>query len=439
MDSAPRRLLEIGAVLSETFEIRAFLGEGGMGQVYDGLDLALNRRVAVKVAWPHVTTSIRDEARALAALHDPGTATVYNFGKHDDFVYVVMELINGVSLQARLAGLRASATLMDVDEAVAILARIADGLAAVHRAGIAHRDVKPANIMLAPGDRVVLMDFGIFQPVYEESGARSLAGSPSYMAPELFKDSVLPGELFLVDVYAFGVVAFELLAGQTPFFGNVMRLMNSHLHESVPDLETLRPDAPPHLRALVRELLAKQPEDRPQAMEAVAWRIRNGGRRTMSPPPFPLSVVIADDDEANALVMKALVEAAAPGASVYVAANGREAVTLMSRRKPHLLLLDLQMPRMNGVEVSMYLSELPPSEDACMIVAVSAHAEARDVELLRQLGVAHYVPKGRELSLALPAIIAEARQTQRRGSITPPRSTSASAAPRPTPAHGSRD
>ena len=404
-------LLPMGSILSDTFEIRSLLGEGGMGQVYEAHDLVLNRRVAIKVARPHITTPIRDEARALAALRDPCTATVFAVGKHDALEYVVMELISGVSLERRLGAHAAAGTLMEIDEALAILARIADGLATVHRAGIAHCDVKPGNVMLASGERVVLMDFGIFQPVYEESEGRILSGSPPYMAPELFTKTVLPGELFLVDVYAFGILAFELLAGRAPFSGNVMRIINGHLTEQVPDLATLRPDAPPHVRATVRELLAKSPEDRPRSMDAVAWRIRNGGRRTTIPAPTRLSVVIADDDESHTFVLKALVEVIAPEASVFVAANGRDAVELLRRRRPHLLLLDLQMPGMNGLEVCMYLTELPGTEHACTIVAMSAHAEPRDVELLEQLG-ARYVPKGRELSEALPAIIASVRRSR---------------------------
>jgi len=188
-------LLRVGTILNDTFEIRALLGEGGMGQVYEAHDLALNRRVAVKVAWPHIMTSIRDEARALAALRDPCTVAVYAMGKHGALEYVVMELIHGISLATRLEAHYAAGTRMDTIEAIAILARVADGLAAVHRAGIAHRDIKPGNIMLAPGDRVVLMDFGIFQPVYETGGRRALSGSPAYMAPELFTDTVAPGEL----------------------------------------------------------------------------------------------------------------------------------------------------------------------------------------------------------------------------------------------------
>jgi two-component system response regulator (stage 0 sporulation protein F) len=163
----------------------------------------------------------------------------------------------------------------------------------------------------------------------------------------------------------------------------------------------------------VRELLAKSPEDRPQTMEAVAWRIRHGGRRTSVPPPFRLSVVIADDDEANALVLTALVHGAAPEANVFVAANGREAVQLLRRRRPQLLLLDLRMPGMNGMEVCMYSSGLPATEHPCTIVAMSAYAEAHDVELLEQLG-ARYVPKGSALVAALPEIIAEAKRPRSR-------------------------
>ncbi len=405
-----RQVLSVGEVLNETFEVRALLGEGGMGQVFEAHDLVLNRRVAIKVMWPHVAASIRDEARALAALRHPCMAAVYSVGNHCDVEYLVMELIHGASLSELIDSRRAEGTAFELDEALRILAGVADGLGAVHRAGIAHRDVKPANVMVAPDDRLVLMDFGIFQSMGDQSEHLELSGSPPYMAPEVVANDVQPGELFLADVYSFGVLAFELLTGRAPFRGSVAGVFSAHLSDPVPDIAQLRPDVPPRLTALVRELLEKRPEDRPQSMEAVAWRVRDVRRRASIAPPRRLTVLIAEDDEANVVVMKSLVQIAAPEAEVLVARNGREAIDALRRHKPHLLLLDLHMPRMSGVEVCMYVNGLPPGGHVCTIVAVSADADARDVDLLRRLGVARYIPKGDALREHLPALIDEAKR-----------------------------
>jgi eukaryotic-like serine/threonine-protein kinase len=269
-------LLARGTVLGDQFEVRDLIGEGGMGQVYEAQDRWLNRRVAIKVGRTAQGTSVLAEAQALAALRHPSIVAIHSVGHHGGMEYVVMELIHGPSLDEHMIRQRKRAQLFPIHEAVELLVGVSEGLAAVHRAGIAHCDVKPSNILLAPGNRVVLTDFGIFQPEINTSKARDPAGSPSYMAPETISRTVRPGEAYLVDIYALGVMAYELLTGAPPFpDGNVNRVFWWHLTQEPPKPRERRPEVPPRLSDLVHEMLAKDPRTRPQSMEEVSWRLQH--------------------------------------------------------------------------------------------------------------------------------------------------------------------
>jgi serine/threonine-protein kinase len=274
----PRTIFRIGAVLGEIYQIRGLLGEGGMGQVFEAQDQQLNREVAIKAYWP-VTSSVtsgllRREAQALAAIHHPCLATAFHMGKEGDVEFLVMERIRGVGLDVEMTQRHRIKHRVPMRDTIRILLAIAEALNAVHAAGCLHRDVKPSNVMLAGHERVVLMDFGLFLPEGELAARPDLAGSPNYIAPESIRDRVMPGAGHLVDLYALGVIAFELLTGRLPFAAqNLEETFDQHLNAPVPDLAMLAPGAPPRLAALTRELLAKEPYERPTS-EEVVWRMR---------------------------------------------------------------------------------------------------------------------------------------------------------------------
>ena len=268
-------LLRPGEVLAEAYEIRSKLGEGGMGQVYEAYDRLLDRCVAIKVAFPGM--SVAREARALAALRGhPSMVTVHALGVHHGMEYAVMDRIHGGTLREHLDRRAAAGLALSISEIVDIGASMADGLAVVHEAGMAHRDVKPANVILAPGDRVVITDFGIFRPECDRTPAALVWGTPEYMAPEAARDTVVPGELFLVDVYALGIVLFEMLTGAVPFQGEpATRVFLMHILGPVPDPAVRRPGTPRDLATLVRGMLAKSPKARLQGMREIAWQLRH--------------------------------------------------------------------------------------------------------------------------------------------------------------------
>jgi eukaryotic-like serine/threonine-protein kinase len=273
----------VGEVLGNTYELRGILGAGGMGVVYEAHDRVLNRPVAIKVslvAGPDF--SLRHEGQALAAFRHPAMVAVHGILEHRGIEYLVMERVRGVTLEEHLKQRRARNEPHTLSEVVELLIAISDGLSAIHQAGIAHRDVKPANLMLAPGGRIVFTDFGLFAPQFEKVGR--VAGSPEYMAPEVIRGKIEPGRAHLVDLYALGIVAFQLLVGQVPFAGNsAAEVLPQHLNSEPPDLERVRSDTPPELAELVAALLAKDPDERPEDCEVVLWELRALRGKVSSP------------------------------------------------------------------------------------------------------------------------------------------------------------
>src|SRR5262245_40358776 len=189
------RILPRGTVIAETYEIGEELGRGAMGVVYEARDRRLGRTVAIKMALsPETAPMLRAEAAALAAVDHPGTVTVHAAGVHEGLDFVVMELLRGVTLEARLEAREKQRDPFAVDEIVRLGGDLAEALAAIHRAGLTHGDVKPSNIVLCPPHRVVVMDLGLSKPEYAQGPNDQATGTPAYMAPEVITGSVRQGE-----------------------------------------------------------------------------------------------------------------------------------------------------------------------------------------------------------------------------------------------------
>ena len=412
----PRALLQPGEVVGGAYEVRELLGEGGMGQVYEAQDLALQRRVAIKMSWPTTARGlVRREAIALAAIRHPSMVVVHGVGEHENLEYVVMERVYGVPLDDYLA----RRTRLTPSEALAILIPLADALSAVHAGSIAHRDVKPANIMLAPRGRLVLMDFGIFLSESHVGDQEFVSGTPEYMAPEAILGRIEARAAPQVDLYAFGVLIYQMFAGEVPFQGDDRRaVLQAHIMTPPPPLTS----APPKIAALVSELLAKDPDMRPASMEVVLWRLRAIAEHTPPDPPQqeepsddededappPLHVLVVDDDEAILKLLAMIVKRALPTCTLATARGGEEALNRIRTQSPGLMLLDLHMPKMSGVELCMYLRGAPHLAERCTIVPVSAGAQEPDLQLLHQLGITQFVSKGSRLSERLTPILREA-------------------------------
>ena len=408
------RIFATGELLDGVYEIMQLLGRGGMGQVFEAHDHLLHRRVAIKAAWPNpLSPPLRNEARALAAFQHPSLVSVHTLGEHRGIDYLVMERVYGVSLTQHAGTRWAGGQRFSPAEVVQIVLPAAEGLSVVHRAGLVHRDIKPDNVMLTPVHRVVLMDFGLVLPEFDVNGQQRVAGSPPYMAPEALLNTAEPGSGHLVDIFGLGAVAYELLTGARPYAGTTIReVIASHERGEPPPLDEIRPDCPAALAQVVHEMLSPDPQQRVQSAEAAAWQMRgvqDDRSRSESPAVSsakPLSVLIVDDDVDLAKILTFYVRQIIGGADIRVAHDGEEALKAVQDVEPDVMLLDLHMPRMNGVEVCMQLKGEGLAQ-SCSIISVSAGAQEHDVQLLHQLGIHHFLEKGSNLRERLRTVFGE--------------------------------
>ncbi len=412
---------EVGEVLEGNFELQRILGLGGMGAVYDAHDRFLNRQVAIKAPTnPAFTPYLHREAQAMAAIRHQAIVTVHGHGAHRGVSFIVMERIYGKSLESHLEGRRLTAQRFSIAEALDILIALGEGLHAIHAAGISHQDIKPANIMLAPRSRVVLLDLGLFRPDFDTEARKTMAGSPGYMAPEVVTCEIRGGEGHLADMYSFGVVAFELLTHRLPFDGDSLTSLFANQLASTPAaVSDLRPDVPPALSAVIGQLLARQPHDRP-SLEEILWRLRAVPARTATSTKT-FSVLIVDDDVDLTDLLSASIEESMPGAVVRVVPSAERAIESVHQLVPDVMLLDLDLPGMNGIELAMYLRGTHLA-DRVRIIAMSSCATGEDLALFNQLGVTRFLPKGASMLSQMNIVLADVqRKIALARSLPPPR------------------
>jgi serine/threonine protein kinase len=287
------------AAVGEHYLIEAELGRGGMAAVFRALDLRLNRRVAIKLLPPELAfnPSVRSrflrEAQMAAQLTHPRIVPIYSVDEVDGLVYFVMAFVDGESLAARL---RREGSL-GVEDVRAIVADVADGLEYAHQQGVVHRDIKPDNILLdAKTGRARVTDFGIARAAAEESRltATGMAvGTPAYMSPEqAIGEREVDGR---TDIYSLGIVAYQMLAGETPFKAiNTPAMLMKHVSEPPPPLRGRRIDVPEYLAEAIERALAKRPEDRWRAAAEMRDAVldRSTSHAYPAPPkPAPLPVL----------------------------------------------------------------------------------------------------------------------------------------------------
>jgi eukaryotic-like serine/threonine-protein kinase len=283
-DQAIQAAGHAGLCLAGRYRLEAVIATGGMGAVWSAEDTFLGRKVAVKILTWNATAEraedaaaaaeraaerVRREARAAASLRHPAIACVYDYGHQDGLAFLVMELLDGESLATRLS--REGA--LPPEEVVRVVAEVADALDTAHRAGIVHRDVKPGNIMLTASGEVKLLDFGIaaFSGQRSPPGQERLLGTAAYLSPEWGADA--PADP-ASDVYALGVVVYEMLAGRPPFTGgSLAAVAAAHAVNPPPPLALFAPHAPAAMVAVCERALAKDPAARPPSAGAFAAQL----------------------------------------------------------------------------------------------------------------------------------------------------------------------
>ncbi|MFP5441925.1 MAG: serine/threonine-protein kinase, partial [Gammaproteobacteria bacterium] len=251
------------------------LGRGAMGVVYRAEDTRLRRPVALKVLLPHVAhdESLRErflrEAQAVARLNHRNIVQVYDLVEGEDGCRIAMEFVRGPSL-AELAGRQPQA----IGDVLRWGSELADALACAHEQNVIHRDLKPANVLMSELTQPKITDFGLarFTDNNESQATQigTVMGSPAYMSPEQAAGLATDARS---DIYAFGILLYELLSGRPPFTGESTQVMAAQVTRAPEDIRGKRDDLPEALAALVMELLQKAPDDRPASMRVVAGRL----------------------------------------------------------------------------------------------------------------------------------------------------------------------
>jgi len=284
----------IGSTISR-YKILAKLGEGGMGVVYKAQDTKLDRPVALKFLPAHllgneeVRKRFHREAKSAAALSHPNVCTVFEIDEADNQTFIAMELIEGETLDEKIAR-----GPLPLDEALAIAQQIAEGLQAAHDRGVIHRDVKPENILVDKKGHVTIMDFGLaqLQQASRLTKADQTLGTTTYMSPEQAQGAEVDHR---TDVWALGVVLYEMLVGERPFKGEYdSAILYSILNEQPEPITSLRTGVPMELEVAVNKALAKQPDERYQSLadflidlRAVSKTKVSGSSRVMSTVATP--------------------------------------------------------------------------------------------------------------------------------------------------------
>lgn len=271
------------------------VGRGGMAEVYLAEDERLDRQVAVKILPAAMAMDqtfrarFEREARAAARLQHPHILSVYDFGEQDGIPYLVMPYITGGSLAQIIATARGPLPLNKVAQ---WLEEMASALQYAHDQGIIHRDVKPGNMLVGPGEHLLLSDFGIAKVMDTTTALTNTGtsvGSPEYMAPEQAKG----GADYRSDIYALGIVLYQMLTGRVPFSASTpMQVMLQHVQEPPPAPRTLNPALSPQVEAVVLHALAKDPNQRFQS----ASQLAEAFKAAVSGRPLPKSISMPTDD-----------------------------------------------------------------------------------------------------------------------------------------------
>jgi putative two-component system response regulator len=358
-----------------SYQITNRIGRGGMATVYRAHHTALDRDVAIKVLPDFFAEEeayrerFQQEARSVARLKHPNILNIFDFGQEHGVTYLVLELVEGGTLADRLGH------PVDLEDVIRIMRPIASALDYAHNQGILHRDIKPSNILLHRDGTPVLADFGLAKMAGSTrslTASGTVLGTPEYMSPEQGAgDHLGPAS----DRYSLAVVAYEMLTGRVPFEAETpAAVLLSHINKAVPPTRELVGELSSHVEDALRKALAKNPLDRfdsasqfVSALTPAAWvhrehmtpvtratsQVRNGSRPTRTLP----SVLVVDDSAANRELIEACL--ADVECTVRLAYDGPSALAAVESAAPDLILLDVQMPGMDGYTVCRRIKANP--------------------------------------------------------------------------------
>lgn len=348
-----------GALIGGRYVVKRMLGEGGMSTVYLAQDKTLDMDVALKMVHSMLSQSkqaidaLREEARVTASLHHPNIVRLFNFEQIDNLSFMVVEFVDGPSLQDILD----RQVKLSLEETLRYAEPVARGLDHAHESGVLHRDVKPTNIMINSQGTVKLTDFGIARRMKDQALrlSRELrAGTPPYMAPEQLMGNIVDRRS---DIYSFGVVIHECLSGAVPFESGSVEMQI--MLKPAPPL----PGVPGNVRDAVLRALSKSPSQRYNSAgeffaalsgAPVAAAVKTPKEEPAKPAPVrktrtaPANVLVVDDESDIRSLLTSFLKS--NNYEYETAADGEEALEAVTRKPFDLIILDLYMPKMNGLQ-----------------------------------------------------------------------------------------
>ncbi len=392
-----------GAVVG-SYRVMERIGRGGMATVFRAYQPALDRQVALKVLPEFFAEEetyrerFQQEAMSVARLRHPNILQVFDFGDADGIAYIVMELVEGGTLSDRLG------EPMQLDAVLSLLEPLAAALDYAHSRGVLHRDIKPSNVLLREDGTPVLADFGLAKLAgarrrLTESGM--VMGTPEYMSPEQAgDDQVGPAS----DRYAMAVVAYEMLTGRVPFHGDTpAAVLISQVTRAMPSTDELGGELSAHIEEVLRRGLAKNPDGRypsastfVHALRPAAWPGGLGDASTVAPfvedrPGRRIPIVlVVDDGPANRELIRACLGGV--DCEVRLAEDGLAALRAIKSSPPDLVLLDVQMPGMDGYEVCKHI-KAGPKGSLLPVVMITALDHSRDRVRALDAGADDYMSK----------------------------------------------
>lgn len=386
-----------GVLIDGAYRVVGPLGQGGMGTVLLALDERLQRDVAVKLIRPAFVASgsaherFLVEARAMARVKHECVVEIYAFGEIDQSPYFVMEYIPGTNLANWLDDGIMAGTLPPIDESLNFLDQICRGVAAIHHSGAVHGDLKPSNILIGPASRIAIADMGLSR-LFDTTGEASdhpMAGTPAYMAPEFARTDLSPELLHRSDVFALGVLGYEMLTGEPPWeIDSAADMVRVHAGEPPLPPSQRRPDLTEAFDKPLLEALRFDPKRRTPNAESLRKSLLSA-RETLTASHTNLRILVADDDADFRTLAEEALAYGFPGAQIEGVPDGQQALNACDREPAGLAVIDLDMPGMNGVELTAALrahSDMP-------IVVVTASGGAPDWRLLQSLGATGFLVK----------------------------------------------
>jgi serine/threonine-protein kinase len=276
--AVPGELSKGSMVAEGRYRVEAKIGQGGMAAVYRVMDLELGEEIAMKLFLqpsddPQLLARFKQELTLSRGLAHPNIVRLYDIGQHQGLRFLTMELLHGTDLDEVIGG-----RPLAIGRGIRYLTQICEGMALAHDKGVVHRDIKPANFFVTQEDIIKVMDFGIAKRTTQAGGggltrAGFVAGTPSYMSPEQINN--FTGVNWLTDMYALGVVAYEMFTGSVPFdHEELMQLLMMHLTKAPTPPSARNEDIPPELEAIILQLLEKDPGDRIQSCHSLGERLR---------------------------------------------------------------------------------------------------------------------------------------------------------------------